>query len=192
MTDIKSLYRQHDGRIMVEIVLDNVMELYNSLDPSPFRKRELDHAAEEYIYNAIDDFPQKEPMEIVVYLPPSKITPDIQESIRSSIHNHFNYRLAAGERELRRTLRKGRMFLVIGVVILVVALLIRQYLSTFPSTVENQAAQNVLLIFSWVAVWEPIHIFLYERTPISQRQKIYEKITTMPVFVKAIQEISPL
>jgi hypothetical protein len=192
MTDIKSLYRQHDGRIMVEIVLDNVMELYNSLDPSPFRKRELDQAAEEYIYNAIDDFPQKEPMEIVVYLPPSKITPDIQESIRSSIHNHFNYRLAAGERELRRTLRKGRMFLVIGVVILVVALLIRQYLSTFPSTVENQAAQNVLLIFSWVAVWEPIHIFLYERTPISQRQKIYEKITSMPVFVKAIQEISPL
>jgi hypothetical protein len=192
MTDIKSLYRQHDGRIMVEIVLDNVMELYNSLDPSPFRKRELDHAAEEYIYNAIDDFPIKDPMEIVVYLPPSKITPDVQDSIRSSIHNHFNYRLAAEERELRRTLRKGRMFLVIGVVILVVALLIRQYLSLFPSTVENQAAQNVLLILSWVAVWEPIHIFLYERTPISQRQKIYGKITTVPVFVKAIQEISPL
>ena len=192
MTDIKSLYRQHDGRIMVEIVLDNVMELYNSLDPSPFRKRELDHSAEEYIYNAIDDFPLKEPMEIMVYLPPSKITPDIQESIRSSIHNHFNYRLAAGERELRRTFRNGRKFLILGVVILVVALLIRQYLSTFPSTVENQAAQNVLLILSWVAIWEPAHIFLYERSPIRQRQKIYEKITTMPVFVKAIQEISPL
>ncbi len=192
MTDIKSLYRQHDGRIMVEIVLDNVMELYNSLDPSPFRKRELDHAAEEYIYNAIDDFSLKEPMEIVVYLPPSKITPDVQDSIRSGIHNHYNYRLAAEERELRRTLRKGRMFLVIGVVILVVALLIREYLSTFPSTVENQAVQNVLLILSWVAIWEPIHIFLYERTPVSQRQKIYEKISTMPVFVKAIQEISPL
>ena len=49
---------------MVEIVLDNVIGIYNSLDPSPFRKRELDQAAEEYIYNAIDDFPQKEPMEI--------------------------------------------------------------------------------------------------------------------------------
>jgi hypothetical protein len=192
MTDIKSLYRQHDGRIMVEIVLDNVMELYNSLDPSPFRKRELDHAAEEYLYNATDDFPIKEPMEIVVYLPPSKITPDIQESIRSGIHNHFTYRLAAGERELRRTMRKGRKFLVLGVVILIAALLIRQYLSLFPATVENQVLQNVLLILSWVAIWEPIHIFLYERSPISQRQKIYGKITDMPVFVKAIQEISPL
>ncbi|MBP1929119.1 hypothetical protein J2741_001666 [Methanolinea mesophila] len=192
MTDIKSLYRQHEGRIMVEIVLDNVMELYNSLDPSPFRKRELDHAAEEYIYNAIDDFPLKEPMEIVVYLPPSKITPDVQDSIRSGIHNHFNYRLAAGERELRRTLRTGRKFLVVGVVILVAALLIRESLSLFPSTVENQAVQNILLILSWVAIWEPIHIFLYERSPISQRKKIYEKITSMPVFVKAIQEISPL
>jgi hypothetical protein len=192
MTDIKSLYRQHDGRIMVEIVLDNVMELYNSLDPSPFRKRELDHAAEEYLYNAIDDFPIKEPMEIVVYLPPSKITPDIQESIRGGIHNHFNYRLAAGERELRRTMRKGRKFLVLGVIILIAALLIRQYLSLFPATVENQALQNVLLILSWVAIWEPIHIFLYERSPISQRQKIYRKITDIPVFVKAIQEISPL
>jgi len=192
MTDIKSLYRQHDGRIMVEIVLDNVMELYNSLDPSPFRKRELDQAAEEYLYNAIDDFPLKEPMEIVVYLLPSKITPDIQESIRSSIHNHFNYRLAAGERELRRTFRNGRKFLILGVIILIAALLIRQYLALLSSTVESLAIQNILLIVSWVAIWEPAHIFLYERSPIMQRQKIYEKITSMPIFVKAIQEISPL
>ena len=83
------------------------------------------------------------------------------------------------------------MFLILRVIILIAALLVRQYFALLPSTVENLAVQNILLIVSWVAIWEPAHIFLYERSPIRQRQKIYEKITSMPVFVKASRRSPP-
>jgi len=57
MVDPESLYRREDGKFVIELVLKNVMQLFNSFDPSPFHEKELDSDAEEYLFNTIDDLP---------------------------------------------------------------------------------------------------------------------------------------
>ena len=59
---------------MIELVLRNVMQLFNSLDPSPFHEKELDPDAEEYIFNAVVDQPKKIPVKMAIYLPEESIT----------------------------------------------------------------------------------------------------------------------
>lgn len=40
MTDIESLYKKVDGKILIEIKLSSVMQIFNSFDPAPFHEKE--------------------------------------------------------------------------------------------------------------------------------------------------------
>ena len=179
----KSVYRTDNGIIVIELVLRNVMQLFNSLDPSPFHEKELDPDAEEYIFNAVVDQPKKIPVKMVIYLPENSITGTTRESIILGIHNHFIYRSSVSDRELRRLFERGRLVLVIAMGILFMTLLARQFLSTFEQDLLVRMAGEGLLILGWVTLWEPAYIFIYGWWPIVQKRRIYDKITTMEIEV---------
>ncbi len=188
MTDIESLYRQHDGKIVIELVLHSVMQLFNSLDPAPFHEKEMDSDAEDYIYNAVDDIPHSKDVELLVYLPPDLVTSENKDAITLGIKNHFLYKSANADKEERRLFRRGRFVLGIGLIVLFFCLLARQILPGLPDSPFNRMLQEALLIIGWVAMWEPIQIFLYGWWPISQRRRMYGKITTMDILVQPIPE----
>ncbi len=52
----------------IELNLANVNQLFNTMDPSPFRERDLDRDAEEFIVGWAREFPLREPVELVVHL----------------------------------------------------------------------------------------------------------------------------
>ena len=58
-------------------------------------------------------------------------------------------------------------------------LLARQILSTLEQSLPVRMAEEGLLIFGWVTLWEPAYIFIYGWWPIVQKRKIYNKIATM-------------
>jgi len=179
----KSVYRSDNGTIVIELVLRNVMQLFNSLDPSPFHEKELDPDAEEYIFNAVVDQPKKVPVKMAIYLPEESITDTTRESIILGIHNHFIYKSSVSDRELRRLFERGRMVLLIAMGFLFGSLLGRQVLSTLDQTLLIRMAEEGLLIFGWVTLWEPVYIFIYGWWPIVQKRRIYDKITTMEIAV---------
>lgn len=179
----KSVYRTEKGIIVIELVLRNVMQLFNSLDPSPFHEKELDPDAEEYIFNAVVDQPKKIPVKMVIYLPEESITDSTRESIILGIHNHFIYKSSVSDRELRRLFERGRLVLVIAIGILLGTLLARQALSTLEQDLVVRMAGEALLILGWVTLWEPAYIFIFGWWPIVQKRRIYDKIVTMEIEV---------
>jgi hypothetical protein len=182
----KSVYRTDNGIVVIELVLRNVMQLFNSLDPSPFHEKELDPDAEEYIFNAVLDQAKKIPVKMAIYLPEESIKDTTRESIILGIHNHFIYKSSVSDRELRRLFERGRIVLVIAMVCLFGSLLGRQILSMFEQSLLVRMAEEGLLIFGWVTLWEPVYIFIFGWWPIVQKRKIYEKITTMVIEVLPI------
>jgi hypothetical protein len=179
----KSVYRTDNGSIVIELVLRNVMQLFNSLDPSPFHEKELDPDAEEYIFNAVVDQPKKIPVKMAIYLPEASIKDGCRESIILGIHNHFIYKSSVSDRELRRLFERGRTVLIIAMVCLFGSLLGRQILSMFEQSLLVRMAEEGLLIFGWVTLWEPVYIFIYGWWPIVQKQRIYNKISMMDIEV---------
>jgi hypothetical protein len=186
MVDPESLYRREDGKFVIELVLRNVMQLFNSFDPSPFHEKELDSDAEEYLFNTIDDLPVSAPVKLVIYLPSEAINEDIRKSITLGIRNHFSYRSAIDNRESKRLFRRGRRVLFIAVILLFISLLARQYLARLPDNILNGMAQEAFLIFGWVVLWEPVYIFIYGWWPITKKRKIHEKIRNMEIDLRPI------
>ena len=61
VTEIEALYKQREGTYIIELVLSDVKQLFNSFDPSPFREKERDQGAQEDIFNAAGIFRSKNP-----------------------------------------------------------------------------------------------------------------------------------
>ena len=184
MTEIEEHYNIEDGAILIEMRLRKVMQIFNSLDPSPFHEKDLDPDAEAYIAEIVQDFPLAQPMRIVIHLPCEEAECDEAGTLEPAIRNHFSYLEASAARELRLKFRQGRVSLAIGIGFLLLMGVISVVMS--PYTQHGFAAwvAGGLLIVSWVAMWEPINTFLYGWWPIRRKRLIYEKISRMTVEVR--------
>jgi hypothetical protein len=181
MADIESLYKKVNGRILIEIKLASVMQIFNSFDPAPFHEKELDSAAEHYIIETVKDFPKKTPFKIVIYLPPDIFRTERAQQIPEAIHNHFEYKMMVQDRKFRQRFRHGRFTLLIGLTFLAIALFARQEISLMNNLLFAQIFADALLIIGWAAMWEPITVLLYELWPIIELKHTYEKISTTEI-----------
>lgn len=174
--------RDEDGAWLVEIRLRETRQLFNSLDPAPFHEKDLDDEAERYIVGAVRDFHLDAPLKLVFHLPAGATG---AETIPDAVHHYFAYRGAMSARELRSRLRQGRISLLIGLAFLFTCITLRQtlLLEAHDSVLAEIVAEG-LLISGWVAMWEPIQIFLYDWWPIRAMRRIYDKIAVMPIEVR--------
>lgn len=176
-------YRKAEGNILIEVKLQHIVEIFDSLDPAPFYNKVLDRNAEEYIVEAVRDFPLNMGMKLVVYLPETEIQKPEAQDLDRAIHNHFIYKTAQAQRELRETFVQGRTALIIGLIFLALTLLANLAIASQPDTVINQVVRSSLLIIGWVAMWKPVNSFLYDWWPIRRRIRLFRKITRMDVSV---------
>ena len=179
--DIESMYHRQDGRILIEIKLTSVIQLFNSFDPAPFYEKEIDTEAEHYIVDTVEDFPAKTKFLIRIYLPPSLVVSEEANKIIPAIHNHFQYKMLVADRKFRSKFRFGRWSLLVGLTFLAIALVGSELIATMTTSLLPQLLSYSLLIIGWAAMWEPITVLLYELWPIIQQKQIYEKISRMEI-----------
>jgi hypothetical protein len=181
MAEIESLYRKDNGRILIEIKLSSIKQLFNSFDPAPFHEKELDHDAERYIVDIVNDFSAKTPFKILIHLPPELVSTEEAQHLIPAIQHHFEYKAMAADRKFRSRFRHGRGTMLIGLSFLTIALIARQLVSTLNNHIVATIFADALLIIGWAAMWEPVTVMLYELWPIIQQKKTYERISTMEI-----------
>jgi len=170
---------------LIEVKLDSVAQLFNSLDPAPFRAKDLDTDAEAYIIDAAEELSGSERLAIVLYLPDSVTQGEEVRTIPDAVHNYFEYRQWASDHELKRLFRRGRIALTIGVAFLFVCLGLSRGVLAMGEGILNEVVAEGLFICAWVAMWRPIEIFLFEWWPIKGRSRIYALLKTIPVDIRS-------
>lgn len=170
---------------LIEVKVQTVHQLFNSMDPSPFHERDLDHDAEHFIVGWAQEHAIHTPLRLVVHLgqPPEKSGP--QADIAESIHHYFAYRAELNAREFRQLMREGWVSLLIGLAFLAACVTIAQTFGIHPAR-SNLATvmKEGLTIIGWVAMWRPLEIYLYRWWPIRRLGKIYAKLSTAAVEVR--------
>src|SRR6516225_1263707 len=117
----------------IDISVGRLQQLFNSLDPSPFHDRDLDHDAEEYILSSAEEIALQRPLKLIVHLPPDQLAHADQAALERAIHNYFAYQQRQLQRRLRLLFHDGRIALAVGIAFLFVCVLIRQLASSLGS-----------------------------------------------------------
>jgi hypothetical protein len=176
----KSAYRREGSRVLVDIKLKTLAQLYNSFDPSPFHERDLDDAAAEYIEDAVTEIHATEPeIKLVVHVQ-EPVEADAVSKANEAIHNYFSYRAHVTRLRLRRLMRSGRISLLVGLLFMAFCFELSRLTATGTGAMPS-ILQEGFLIIGWVAMWKPLDIFLYSWWPIVGKIRLYEKIAAMPV-----------
>ena len=166
----------------IEVFVRSLDQLFNSMDPSPFREKALDPEAEEFILNNAREMGRATVPTLVIHLEASAGIPDEESTIRDAIRLHFTRRSQTSSAELRQLLRRGRKSLVIGLCFLAVAIigsdLVVRFMEPRPLA---EVLRESLVIGGWVAMWGPIEIFLYEWWPIRDRRRLLDRLSRMEV-----------
>jgi len=166
----------------IAVHVATVQHLFDSLDPAPFRERDLDPKVEQYIVGWARELPPRRPLALVVHL--DQAGPGDEALLQRAVREYFQQRAVAERRALRHLLHIGRVSLAIGLVVLAVAMVLGDLLSVLVGRYAyGEIIAHSLLIGGWVALWRPLEIFLYEWWPIRADAKLYDRLSAMPVRV---------
>jgi hypothetical protein len=167
----------------IEVFVDRIEQLFNSMDPSPFHERDLDDDAEEFIVSWAQEFPRRDPVSLVIHVNQLPEQPDAQHLVETAVHHYFAYRTKLKALELRHLLNEGRTSLIVGLVFLAACMLTSQLLRRQAGTLPIVLREG-LIIAGWVAMWRPMEIFLYKWWPLRRRGRLYQKLSRMHVEVR--------
>jgi hypothetical protein len=167
---------------VVEIRVDGIAQLFHTLDPFPFREKDLDREAEEYIVGWARELPSDRPFRIVVHFPDDEAQTELARDLPEALGKYFAGRAAVIQGDLNELFRIGRRSLAIGVAILIACLLAANLVSGFFSDAPfRKIVEESFLILGWVANWRPLEIFLYDWWPIARRRDLYRRLSAVRV-----------
>jgi hypothetical protein len=173
------------SQVVIEVRVVELKQLFNSMDASPFRDRDLDPSAEEFIVGWAREAPRSATLALRVDLeraaPPPGFSDETAE-LHGAIREFFTHRAKASRSRLRQLLRIGRVSLLVGLAFLVVAVGLGDLIGTAMKGQRlGELLREGLVIIGWVAMWRPVEIFLYGWWPLRSEAGLYDRLSTMPV-----------
>jgi hypothetical protein len=178
-------YRTEGGKTCIDIRLKTAHQLFDGRDPAPFRERDLDENAVDYIVGAFEELPAKAEVKIVFWLTEAPGAPIPTDTIQEAVKAFFEGEIGKRKRRMRQHLRTGQVALGGGLAILTVFLTLAQMTRLLPEGTLREILREGLVIIGWVAMWRPLDVLLYDWLPLSRERKLFERIAATEIAVVA-------
>ena len=163
MTNYIERIREGDDQLVIELSFKRVDQFFDQDDPSPVKNRDLTDDALFAMITAIIDREPKKPLQYVIRFPASQVTEEIESDLPEAVRTYFTYRCEGARRGLRVLMKRIKYGLIYGLSISAVLIIILIYLcSKIDDLVLKDIIIGAIVIFCWVALWDPIDIFLHQ------------------------------
>ena len=169
----------------LHLQVGEMRQIFNAMDPSPFRERDLDPKAEEYIVDWAREVERHAVLALDVTLSREPAGREATTLLGDAVHGYFRERATATRRELRQLMHRGRISLVIGLAFLAAAFVAGDLLAGLASKDRyGSILQETFVIGGWVALWRPLEIFLYDWWPFVSDARLFDRLAAMRVEVR--------
>jgi hypothetical protein len=165
----------------IQVRVPDIGELFNPMDPSPLRQKDLDPDVEEFIVSWGRELPRTIPLSLIVRVEQDAAEAEAAEAA-GAVRAFFAQHTVVNERRLRQLFRIGRTSLAIGIGFLAISTAVGQFLvSTGSGSALTEGLGGALEIGGWVAMWRPLSIFLYDWWPLAADIRLFRRLAEMPV-----------
>lgn len=172
------------GCAVIEVHVANLKQLFHSLDPTPFRERDLDPKAEEFIAGWARELSSDAPLALIVHVDQDLPSSEQIKVLRDAVRDYFAERAVQTRRKLRQLFQVGRTSLLIGLIFLAISIVTGDVVAAvLRDTRFAEVARESLLIGGWVAMWRPLEVFLYDWWPIRAEARLFDRLSAMALRV---------
>src|SRR4029450_2579424 len=110
------------GCALIEVHISELQQIFNSLDPTPFRKRGLDPNGEAFIADWAREKHGDAPLGLMIHVDREVASPEQISTVQSAVRDYFAERADVTRRQLRQLFRRGRTSPITGLAYLARAL----------------------------------------------------------------------
>lgn len=179
----KTRYRQENDYFCIDITLTNILQLFDRIDPSPFREKDLDDDFVKYLTTCMRELHYAGNVKLIIkmqeHIPPYFNNHDIEDAI----NNFFSFEIENAQQEIKALFQQGRWALFTGIIFLILSHVAVFLLSENFSGVLIDAFKEGLIVMGWVALWWPINIFLYEWLPFYNKIQLFARLKKIKVAI---------
>lgn len=167
----------------IEIKLDTIRHLYDSMDPAPRYEKDLNPRVEEYIMSDAEELPRKSDWHLYLYLPENEIRGIDETAVKKSILLNFDRKAELLEKKAAKKTRMVIQSAVFGILFLGLCLSASYWLATYVSSGADfyEILSQGLVVIGWVALWNPVEYLLFDRWEPRKEIIICQKLAGTPV-----------
>lgn len=180
-------YRRDGETVCVELSLRTARQLFDARDPAPFRARDLDDDAVEWLLGAVEEVPKRTPLAFYLHFEESLEAHGFTEpALIDAIRAHFTYELARTRRAVRALFRQGLWSALLAGALLALCMAAESALRPLaPRAHWAAVTREGMVILGWVALWRPLETFLFAWWPYAARMRLLRRVIAAEVRVRA-------
>jgi hypothetical protein len=160
----------------IDIRVERLEQLFDTLDPAPLRERALNVGFEAYLRDCAAEHPPGSVLRLRLQGPAELYAS--QDQIQAGIRSHFGAALVRFRRQARSAQQRYRRVVAVGFLVLAVSLLLRRLIEGWHGPVSELLVEG-LLVLGWVALWRPIEVLLFDRSDARRLQRQLESLASI-------------
>ncbi len=174
--------RDEAGVACIDVATDKASDLYSYFDRfSPYLRRDLEQDLVDYLIACAEEI-HPQPF-VVRFAFVQAADAELQQRIGHSMTSFFTYLLEKERQTLRGMLYRSGVFLLLGLLILLAAVLL-EGVPTSNRVVLNVLAEGVN-IAGWISMWEALATFLVDWFPHRRKLRLYHRLASAPLQFRA-------
>lgn len=173
-------YRQEEGYYCIDIMLSNILQLFDRKDPSPFKEKDLDEDFSRYLTLAMRELHDIKKVKLVIRMQEHNPTYLKAKDIEVAIYTYYTFELLNSQNDMKLLFRQGRISLLLGALFLGFCYSLYYLIKDQQGLFFGFLGES-LHVIGWVAMWKPINLFLFEWWPIRDKIKLLTRLSQIKV-----------
>lgn len=171
----------------IQVRIHELRQLFNSIDPSPFRERDLDPDCEEFIVSWAREMPLDQNLRVEIRLEREQPTSALAADVLAAVRSHFARAASLQDLRRRRIAREGRLSLAIGLVLLILCISGAALVPVDRLGTAGDIFRESFVIAGWVVMWHPLEALLYGIWPVVRERRLLERLAAADVRLSGAQ-----
>jgi hypothetical protein len=161
------------GNFIIKLSIGEYTDIFNELDPSPMRKRDLASHVVAFLDDCSSDVPLKYGFDIQILAPREIMNEGREHRTMNGLKTYFSYMIFLYRKDLKILGQKALVYFVTSILFLISSL----YLSSvFPVGIFFKTIVEGLSIGGWVFLWEAIVLAFFKSRKIRIRRRRYRRL----------------
>ena len=172
---------------IIAVAVEKYGDIFNELDPAPFKSRDLNNELRTYLEDSSFDIPLKYDITLQINLLDEKPNFTWEERIVFGLKTYFSFVERQFAREISDSYRKGFFYIGIAFILLFVAYSLK---SSAPLEIISGIALEGITIGGWVFLWEAISTFAFKHRETRNKNKHYKRFMAANITFKYAKELA--
>ena len=177
---LEKIYEKDEAAnsFIISVAIGNYADIFNELDPAPFRKRDLNQNLRDYLEDSSSDIPLKYNIILQFNISVEAMDPDKEEKIRSGLKTYFKFVRDLLRNRISQSYKKSSIYVFSSFLLLSLSYLLRTTMIAglfFTILVEG------ITIGGWVFLWEAISTFAFRNREVRGNYRHYKRFADAPI-----------